>query len=176
MSRITGTLFAPTAGGFAIRLIGLWLIATALLNVGAFERWVNQPLTVLYANVVSGAFKLIGVEHTVSGSLLTFPRENFSFLVEPMCTGLDVLIFYTGAVLAFPATGLARLKGLAIGVAFLFAINVFRIVTLYYMMAARPEWFDDFHAVFWQSLIVLLVGVLWYAWASARPANPPAAA
>lgn len=167
-------IIAPTAAGFAVRLALLWSPLTGLAALGPVRRVLEQPLTVLYASVITELLGGFSVTVERAGALMTFAPQQADtgpilFEVDAQCTGYFVFWFYLGAVLAFPATWASRALAVVAGGAFLFVLNVVRIMSLYPVKLHWPEYFDEVHLVVWQSAVVLLVGLFWYAWASTRP-------
>lgn len=170
------TLGQPGGAGFGLRLILLWSPLLGVFALRPIRNLLEAPLTVGYARVVGWLFELAGIEHVRAGATLDFVGRGFGFAIDPVCTGYFVFWFYLGAVLAFPATWAARLKAIAGGAGLVFVLNVGRIVSLYHVRATHPGWFDEVHLVVWQSLVIVIVGVFWYGWASSRPADASAAA
>lgn len=175
-SRFIQLLRSPSAGGFALRLVLLWSPMVALVVLRPIRQAIEEPIKLAYAHAVSLAFELLGVGHVREGVELHYAGNLETFRIDAACTGYAIFWFFVGAVLAFPATWRARAGAIVGGMAVLFGLNVVRIVSLYYVRVHYPQWFDEVHLVIWQSLVVVLVGVFWYGWASTRPADAPAQA
>lgn len=80
------------------------------------------------------------------------------------CEGSDVVLLAMAALIAFPLPLARKLAGLLVAAVLIYAINLVRIVSLFYVMAYRPGWFDAFHGIVWQTLIILLVAVFFFVW------------
>jgi exosortase/archaeosortase family protein len=80
-------------------------------------------------------------------------------------------IFVAG-VLAYPASWRHRFAGVALGGLAIFAVNLVRVVSLFYIGSAWRAAFDTAHFLVWQSAIILLVVALLIAWIERLPHAP----
>ena len=115
------------------------------------------------ATWTSKAINLFGGSTTVSGTLLI--SDNFVANVVAECTAIGPIILYIGAVVAYPASKRAKLAGVAAGVVVLTAVNLVRIISLFWIGEAYPEYLDVVHLLVWQSVIILLAIIMWLLWA-----------
>ena len=97
-----------------------------------------------------------------SGSILSNGR--FSVDVQEGCDAVVPTILFITAVLVFPTSWKHKLKGLTFGVPSLFAINLFRIVTLFLTGLYIPSLFDFMHVEFWQALFILATVLIFISW------------
>ncbi|HPE61213.1 MAG TPA: hypothetical protein PLB10_12830 [Thiolinea sp.] len=61
--------------------------------------------------------------------------------------------------------------GLLVGFIAIQAMNLIRIISLFYLLQWSEQWFEWFHLYVWQALIfmdVLIVFVLWIRWLPSR--------
>lgn len=91
------------------------------------------------------------------------------------CEGADVVLLAVAALLAFPLPFFRKVGGLLAAAALIYAVNLVRIISLYFALAYRPRWFDLLHGVIWQTLIILLVAAFFLVWTtpSTRPHEQP---
>jgi exosortase/archaeosortase family protein len=54
--------------------------------------------------------------------------------------------------------------GIAIGIVALFALNLVRTVSLFYIGAHFPDFLDTAHVLIWQSVMILAAIALWLFW------------
>jgi exosortase H (IPTLxxWG-CTERM-specific) len=130
--------------------------------------WVERAIARFTAGlvVVSAAFiHLFGGHASVYGSLLSNPLNGFGVSVENGCNAINVTILLWAAILVFPASPLDKLKGLAAGTLALHALNLLRIISLYYLGQYNRAWFDFAHLYLWESLIVLDTLAIFWGWA-----------
>ena len=72
------------------------------------------------------------------------------------CEGFEVILILAAIILAYPLGWRMKVAGLLLGSLVLYAVNLGRIVSLFYISAIRPEWFDPAHTLVWQIIMILL--------------------
>ena len=100
----------------------------------------------------------------MNGTVIQSPR--FAVNIRNGCNGVEAMLIFLAAVLAFPAPWKARLLGLAIGAVAIQAVNLVRVVALYLTGAYFPSLFDASHTVVWQTIVILFSVLLWILWAN----------
>ncbi|TWT44167.1 Transmembrane exosortase [Phycisphaerae bacterium RAS1] len=123
----------------------------------------------LYAQAAGGVLRTAGFQAAVTGQSIS---GDFSVTIIKGCDAMEPKALFIAAVLAFPAPWRRKLAGMIAGLLALIAINLFRIVSLYWIGAKAPAWFDLAHLEVWQSILVLVsvaLWVLWALWATRRP-------
>ena len=68
------------------------------------------------------------------------------------------------AMLAFPAPWKYKLAGIGLGTAAVQAVNVVRVISLFYLGQWDMKVFEFAHLYLWQALIMLDVLVVWLLW------------
>jgi exosortase/archaeosortase family protein len=91
--------------------------------------------------------------------------SSFGISVVTACTGLFVTGLFLAAVVAFPSSWRAKLAGAGIGLAALFAVNVVRLASLYYVGMYWRSALEPIHQLVWQSLVIAFAVSLWLLWA-----------
>jgi exosortase/archaeosortase family protein len=89
------------------------------------------------------------------------------------CNGAWAFAIFVSAVLAVPSTWRAKAWGLGCGLPALWALNMFRVVSLYYIAVFFPDLFLAAHLYVWQFLIIgaaLLLLAVWVEY-SVAPAH-----
>jgi exosortase H (IPTLxxWG-CTERM-specific) len=150
------------------RFVGVFL-AIVLALLGAELTPPGQRLVVLpWTHVLTmGSATLIALfdPHVVAvGNILQSSRNGFAVAIEAGCNGLEAAIVLVAAMTAFPAPWTYRLAGIAAGLAAIQALNVVRVISLFYVGQWSPGLFEWAHLYLWQALImldVLLVGLVW---------------
>lgn len=150
----------------------LFLVVFAVLLAGGFTllslTWVNDhlvvPFTAGVARVSGATLELIGQDVTMEGTVIRSPR--FAVNIENGCNGVETMLIFMAAVLAFPSSWRSRLAGLGIGLVAIQGINLVRVVALFLTGAYFPSFFDASHTVLWQTLVILSGVLLWLLWAS----------
>jgi exosortase H (IPTLxxWG-CTERM-specific) len=149
-----------------------FLILFAVLLGGSFTlvsvNWVNdhvvEPFTGGIARVSGATLDLLGQDVRMQGTIIRGSR--FAVNIRNGCNGIEAMLIFLAAVLAFPAPWRARLLGLALGVVAIQAVNLVRVVALYLTGAYFPTWFDASHTVVWQTVVILFSVLLWILWAN----------
>jgi exosortase H (IPTLxxWG-CTERM-specific) len=113
------------------------------------------------------------------GKLIWDAAGGFAVSIEAGCNGVEAGIVLIAAMLAFPSTWTEKLVGMTVGMLTVQALNLLRIITLFYLGQWHQTWFEWAHLYLWQALImldVLAVFLLWLRWLSRRRPAAPAAA
>jgi exosortase H (IPTLxxWG-CTERM-specific) len=140
--------------GVATLLFGLYQLTEVTHRFGV----VNRCNAVLCGGVLRG----VGVAAERSGTTLRMPGGGMEIISE--CSAIYVAILFAAAVIAFPTTWRARLRGLLIGLPILFAVNLLRLATLGLVIRYRASLLPLFHEYLWQVLFVIVVTALYLAW------------
>ena len=156
-SRRESLAFLARFGG----LLVLFYLAVALRPV---DRSVVVPFTAAIARVSGAILNALGEPATVAGTEIR--SSSFAVQIENGCNGLETVLLFSAAVLAFPAPGKRRLAGLLLGFAAIEIVNLVRVVSLFWIGVHRPALFSASHTVLWQSLVVLFGVLLFLSWAA----------
>jgi exosortase H (IPTLxxWG-CTERM-specific) len=116
-------------------------------------------------HISAAVIHLLRGKALVSGLILTSPLNGFSVEVVNGCNAINVTILLWAAILVYPAAWGDKLKGLAAGTLALHALNIVRIVTLFYLGQYNRAWFDFAHLYLWESLIVIDTLAIFWGWA-----------
>jgi len=92
------------------------------------------------------------------------------------CDGTDALFLLIAGLCAAPLSVRRRLAAAALGVPLVYALNMLRVLTLFYARRAGPAQFDLWHGRLAPALMVLLVLAYFYAWMFRNARLPPRAA
>ena len=141
---------ASLAGALAIYF---GFLGTAWVDVVA--RWT--------AASTSAGLNLFGVSTRVDGTVLSSGAFAVDIVAE--CTAVGPLLVFMGAVLAYPSTLRAKWFGWLLGLVILSTINLGRIMSLFWIGSAFPEYLSVAHLLVWQTAIIVLAIALWLLWA-----------
>lgn len=141
------------------------------LFLGLFE------LAFIVPAVKNGLFPAyLRLNAQASGALLSIFEDSvvtrgnsiagrYSLTIERGCDALDPSALFLAGVLAFPSALMAKLPGMLIGTFCLMALNLVRIVSLYYVGVYIPGWFHIMHVDVWQAAFILVAIFFWVLWA-----------
>lgn len=147
---------------FGVRFVVLLVVAHVLLQLVVWPSSAFEEYLAFSTN--AAAWLLRPIETAAPVGTMMFGEETVVD-VRRGCDGLQGIAIYLSAVLAFPVGVRARLVGIAAGVAFLVALNLVRIATLFLARRHYPELFETLHVTVWQALFLFLAMVLWSLWA-----------
>ena len=135
---------------------------------------VIEPFTGGVAKASGIALNVIGQGISMDGTKIR--NERFAVNIKNGCNGVETMIIFLAAVIAFPAAWKAKIAGLAIGILAIQAVNLVRVVALFLTGAYFPSFFDSSHTVVWQTIVILSGVLLWIFWANRFAAPAPKAA
>ena len=141
------------------------LAGFGLLEVGPVAAAI-AAFTKSLVTISGGLIHFFGGKATVAGDILMSPVTGSAVKVENGCNAINVTILLWAAILTYPAPWMQKLNGLALGSLALHAVNLIRIITLYYLGQYNRNWFDFAHYYLWESLIVLDTLVIFWFWAT----------
>lgn len=116
------------------------------------------------AKVSAAILGRLGDDARVNGVVLSTPR--FAMTLMTGCDALQATAIFVFAVLASPTpiSMAGRWVPLVLGIVFLLALNVVRIISLYYTGVYYPNAFETMHVDVWQALFIFLPIFLWVIW------------
>jgi exosortase H (IPTLxxWG-CTERM-specific) len=158
---------------FLARFLALLVAFYLLVAWNPINDAVIVPFTSAIAHVSGAILAAFGEKVTVAGTEIR--SGAFSVQIENGCNGVEAALLFGSAVLAFPAPWKRRLLGLVAGFAAIQALNLVRVVSLFWIGAHRPALFNSSHTVIWQSAVVLASVLLFLYWASREPGRREAA-
>lgn len=162
----------PRAKTLRFVVIFLALVAAyyAFSVTGPFMR-LMEPYLQFNAWLTAAFLRVFEPGIKQSGNIVGSPR--FAVQIERGCDAVDPTMIFAAAVLAFPVPARRKWRGLLIGCAALLALNLVRILSLYYIGVHLPRFFDVMHHDVWQGFFIFLGFIFWMAWANwAMPAPP----
>ncbi len=168
-----------------VRFFVLFLVLLAALFALELTPWAQThvvvPWTDVLARISTAIVTLFDPNVVASGKVIRSTTNDFAVSIEAGCNGVEATIVLVAAMVAFPAPWRYRLAGLAIGFVAVQALNVVRIISLFYLGQWSYAVFEWAHLYVWQALIMLDVLVVWLLWVRRVPragddALPPPAA
>jgi exosortase H (IPTLxxWG-CTERM-specific) len=143
-------------------ILTLALFAGAVL-VGFRDEVVGPallPLRVLTARVALALIHVAGME-AVREATAIFHPSGFAYQISRGCMGLVPAAFFAVSVIAYPISVSRKALAMVVGLPVLFALNMVRLVHLFYLGVHRPDLFHLAHQVLWQGGIIAVVFLMW---------------
>lgn len=176
-TELQGERVTPAEKGGASRLIDrrpalLFVLALAFcmlaFNLLVYRNVASGPAWEAYlsANAQCAQWILAGLGEPVQAIGASLRSPKFSLDIKSGCDSVQASAFLVFAILLSPVAAPVRSRflSLACGVAFLAALNIVRIVTLYFAGVHVVKWFDFIHGDLWQGLFTLVPLIWWLAW------------
>lgn len=121
------------------------------------------PLTMMTARTTLSLLHWTGMEAVRTANLIYHP-DGFVYEIYYRCTGFLPAAFLTVAMLSYPRPSMHKICGLAVGLFVLWALNLTRLVHLFYIGVYYPAAFKIAHTAIWQGLIILVSVGIWLGW------------
>ncbi|HYH45576.1 MAG TPA: exosortase H [Thermoanaerobaculia bacterium] len=157
---------------FLVTFLLLLGTSFALVSWKPVNDGVIEPFTAGVARASAVLLNVLGQDVTLRGTVIQSPR--FAVNIRNGCNGVETVLIFLSAVLAFPAPWRSRLLGLGLGILAIQAVNLVRVAALFLTGVYFPKFFDASHTLVWQSLVILFGVVLWIFWASRFALPKPA--
>jgi archaeosortase B (VPXXXP-CTERM-specific) len=159
--------FRSAAANPAYRFVGLFALYLGTISFvypWLTERWTTpvQIVTTATAEIEYTLLSLISHEATLSKNLVKL--GSFSVTIVMECTGVFEALIFLAAVLAYPTSWAKKLIGIGLGVPFLYAFNILRILVLLEVGCHWFALFDFMHLYFWQATLILMITSVWLLW------------
>jgi exosortase H (IPTLxxWG-CTERM-specific) len=135
--------------------------------------WAQQyfvgPWTNALAAISARLVMMVDPSVAAAGRVLHSTSNGFAVSIEAGCNGVEATIVLAAAMFAFPAPWRAKVAGLAAGIVAVQALNVVRVISLFYLGQWDRQVFEWAHLYLWQALIMLDVLVVWLVWVRLLP-------
>ena len=166
---------------FFLLFLALQMGLFGINMLGVVQQHVILPWTALLARMCVTLVTLFDGTAAAAGKELWNTATGFGVSIEPGCNGVEACIVLFAAVLAFPATWRHKLIGLTVGLLAVQALNIVRVISLFYLGQWNTQVFNFAHEYLWQALIMLDVLIVWLLWvragsktqANSEPPAPP---
>ena len=123
-----------------------------------------QPFTAILADISAALIMPFDDAVTATGRIIRHTENQFAVSIEAGCNGVEAAIVLIAAVVAFPAQPLQKVAAIVAGFLAIQAMNILRIISLFYLGQWRMDVFSWTHLYLWPVLIMLdvLVVFLFY--------------
>lgn len=168
---------------FAVTFLAVLGILFYLYVIGPVQDAVILPFTSGLAHLCTWLVNAFDPSVHAQGKIISDP-SGWAVSIEPGCNGVEAVIILAAAIVAFPATWRQRLLGFGLGFVAIQALNVVRIISLFYIgrwehndcvagVVCETPVFEWFHLYLWQALIILDALVVWLVWLRYLPRPVP---
>lgn len=143
------------------------------------QQYFVQPFTTLLATISISLIRLFDDNVMSYGVIIYNSVNQFAVSIEAGCNGIEASIILFSAIVTFPRSWRSRLVGVVLGLLSLHAVNIIRIISLFYLGQWNTTAFEWAHLYLWQALIMLdvfVVFLLWLKFGQGKTAPAPTAA
>jgi len=151
-----------------IRFLVIFLATLTGLFSLELVSWVQENLfshwTAWLAAFSAGLITPFDAGVVAHGNVIWDQKSASSVAIMPGCNGVEACVTLVAAMVAYRAPWKDRLVGIALGCLAVQALNVVRIISLFYLNAWNHEVFEWAHRYVWGGLIMLDVMIVWLFW------------
>lgn len=151
-----------------LRFLVLFVLLQAVLFGAELTPWAQQyfvlPWTGALAQISTWLVTLFDPSVVAAGKVMRSTDSGFAVSIEAGCNGVEATIVLVAAMLAFPSSWKMKLWGIGLGFIAVQAVNLLRIVSLFFLGQWNFQVFEFAHLYMWQALIMLDVLIVWLLW------------
>jgi exosortase/archaeosortase family protein len=146
---------------FGLKFGSLLVLLYVLLALPFFDRalYVYLEANAWLANAILSALG----EHT-HVSEVTIQSPKFAMAIRRGCDAVEPTWLLCAAVVSFPAPLLHKLWAILAGIVLLQAMNLIRIISLYWIGIHWPAFFNSAHLELWPTAFIVVAIVFFVAW------------
>jgi exosortase H (IPTLxxWG-CTERM-specific) len=133
------------------------------------ERWFVEPWTIALAKISTWLVTLFDSQVEATGRVMRSLTNGFGVSIEKGCNGIEATIVLVAAMLAFPSPWKYKIIGILSGFVAVQALNVVRVISLFYLGQWNMTAFEWAHLYIWQALIMLDVLIVFLIWIRLLP-------
>lgn len=157
---------------FVLIFLGSLIALFTLELLQPVQSHVILPFTGGLAHVAVWIMQIFDHKVVAQGNIIRQGLTGTGISIVAGCNGVEAVLILISAVLAFPSPWKYKFAGIGIGFLAIQALNLVRIISLYYLLLWNQVWFDWFHLYLWQALIILDALVFWLVWLRWLPRGP----
>ncbi len=146
---------------FLLRFAALVVVFYAVLLLPMVDQAVLRYLEI---NAAAAGWILNGFGFGVEVSGITIRSPDFAISVRRGCDAIEPAFLFAAAVVAYPAPVAAKLSGIIFGVLVILAMNVARIISLFWLGVQARAFFATAHLEVWPVLFLLAAIICWFVW------------
>jgi exosortase H (IPTLxxWG-CTERM-specific) len=149
---------------FFLIFISVLLVLFFVELLSVTQQMIILPWTEFLASMSSGLVSFFDDNAISQGVLLQDRQSGFAVSIQPGCNGIEAAIVLIAAITAYPSTLMQKIAGILIGFVAVQALNILRIISLFYLGQWNMTFFEWAHLYVWQALIMLDVFIVFILW------------
>ena len=159
---------------FLFLFCGVLAVLFAIEMLKPVQEAIIQPFTGLLATVSTAVVMPFDDTVIAQGRVLRDAKTGFAVSIEAGCNGVEAAIVLIAGIVAFPASVKNKVIAILAGFLFVQALNIVRIISLFYLGQWNYTVFEWFHLYLWPVLImldVLIVFAIYLQWLGKKHAE-----
>ena len=160
---------------FLFLFCGVLAALFAIEMLEPVQEAVIQPFTGLLATLSTAVILPFDDTVIAQGRVLRDATTGFAVSIEAGCNGVEAAIVLIAGIVAFPASAKNKVVAIFAGFLFVQALNIVRIISLFYLGQWNYTVFEWFHLYLWPVLImldVLIVFAVYLQWLGKQNTQP----
>ena len=160
---------------FLFLFCGVLAALFAIEMLKPVQEAVIQPFTGLLATLSTAVILPFDDTVIAQGRVLRDATTGFAVSIEAGCNGVEAAIVLIAGIVAFPASVKNKVVAILAGFLFVQALNIVRIISLFYLGQWNYTVFEWFHLYLWPVLImldVLIVFAVYLQWLGKQNTQP----
>ena len=160
---------------FLFLFCGVLAALFAIEMLKPVQEAVIRPFTGLLATLSTAVILPFDDTVITQGRVLRDATTGFAVSIEAGCNGVEAAIVLIAGIVAFPATVKNKVVAILAGFLFVQALNIVRIISLFYLGQWNYTVFEWFHLYLWPVLImldVLIVFAVYLQWLGKQYTQP----
>lgn len=149
---------------FFLFFLAIQIVLFVVSVTSIAQNLVIVPFTELIAAISAWLIMLFDVDVVSEGVVIRDYGHGFAVAIQAGCNGVEAVIVLVAAILAFPSPWKYKLGGIFLGSIAVQALNLIRIITLFYLGQWNMKVFEWAHLYIWQALIMLDVLIFFLVW------------
>jgi len=151
-----------------LRFFIIFLVVQLGMFTAELTRPIQQavviPFTQSIAAISAWIIKQFDPDVISYGVVIYDKHSEFAVSIQAGCNGVEATIVLVAAMVAFPSPWRMKLLGISIGFFAIQAMNLARIISLFYLGQWSQIAFEWAHLYIWQALIMLDVLIVFLIW------------
>jgi exosortase/archaeosortase family protein len=140
--------------------MGVCLLMLVVLQHSPAAAGALAPVDAVVARITAAVLQACGMTVHREAAVLSH-AAGFSYKIDYRCTGLIATGFLSAGLLVLPLPWKTRLAQVLLGAALVSALNLLRLVSLFYIGVHHSQIFGFLHAVLWNAAMLAFMLGFW---------------
>jgi len=164
---------AATPLGFAVKFVLCFAVLFGAFEASrgsAFERFVVEDMILVPTTDLINVVTPREQAQLAADRVISSPGSNLH--VTRGCEGIEMFLLLVAGIIAFPASGRQRLRGLLIGSILAYVLSITRLMALHYILRYSPEAWQALHGLVLPLAPIIVIALYFMRWSGGGTQNP----